>query len=85
MCSFSPHYYLLFHDKGIVCAKANFKDISEGFDVDCIVESFENPVQLEEMDLRLEKKWWSKVKETDEWYKLQYEGQDYVWTLKTLT
>ena len=56
---------------------------------DCIVECLESPIQLEEIDLRLEKKidvlWWSKVTETDEWYKLQYEDQDYVWTLKTLT
>jgi len=56
---------------------------------DCIVKCFESPVQLEEMDLRLEKKidvlWWSKVTETDEWYKLQYEGQDYDTEVKTLT
>ena len=49
---------------------------------DCIDESLESPVQLEEMDLGLEKKidvlWCSKVTETDEWYKLQYEDQDYV-------
>ena len=46
---------------------------------DCIIECLESPVQLEEMDLRLEKKIdVSKVTETDEWYKLQYEDQDYV-------
>jgi len=37
------------------------------------------------MDLGLEKKiavlWWSKVTESNKWYKLQYEDQDYVWDI----
>jgi len=62
MCSFSlpVRYNFLFHDEAIACDKVNFKRYFWRFCweemQDCIVECFENPVQLEEMDLGLEKK-----------------------------